>query len=230
MSPPTPTSILVRDPETNRSWYLDTAAPTADMVTLGQLGCGLESIRRFCGYTTRPITVAEHSMRVGRFARALAESTADTELVYMPGSRLRLAAADLVGLIHDTPEAITGRGDVLRPAKTDADREAEARAYAAIVEHLFSPLGPLWHLSPTGMDRVRQALADVAEVVHTADNLALYYEAMLWQPGAADWVPAVVRDPLPDVMLPLVWPREGERWSDAVRSTCAEVAAAARAL
>jgi hypothetical protein len=225
MNPNTATSILVHDPETGRSWYLDTAAPTRTAITLGQLGCGTEAIKRFGGYTTRPITVSEHCMRVGRFTRALVtEFSADA-------SPMTVAAAGLAGLIHDAPEAITGRGDVLRPAKTDADREAEERAYAAIVDHLFGPTGPhLWFLDQRHTDLVRQALADVADVVHLADNLALYYEAMLWQPGARDWVPALIADPMPDIMMPLIWPRAGECWAAEVRATCAELAAAVRAL
>jgi 5'-deoxynucleotidase YfbR-like HD superfamily hydrolase len=229
----TATSILVHDPETSRSWYLDTAAPTRDSITLGQLGLGLESIKRFGGYTTRPITVAEHSLRVGRFARTLVS-------VHSPDwTPLLAAAADLAGLIHDTPEAMTGLGDVLRPAKTDGHRETEARAYAAVVDHIVHAL----HRARTGTpllsgaevfdwraDRIRQALAAAAVVVHTADNLALYYEAMLWQPGARDWAPHVVSDPIPDVLLPLVWPRAGESWAASVRAACNEVAAAARAL
>jgi hypothetical protein len=120
---------------------------------------------------------------------------------------------------------------VLRPAKTDADRDAEARAYAAVMDQLFGPTGPhLYFLDQRHTDLVRQALADVADVVHLADNLALYYEAMLWQPVARDWAPHVITDPMPDIMLPLVWPRPGECWAAEVRDTCAELAAAVRAL
>jgi 5'-deoxynucleotidase YfbR-like HD superfamily hydrolase len=228
MSPPTKTSILVHDPETGGSWYLDTAAPTREMVTLGQLGCGMEAIKRFGGYTTRPITVSEHCIRVGRFARALVvHRTGNGRRVGLP---LTVACADLAGLIHDAPECITGFGDVMTPAKTDAVRESEGRAYETIVGHLFGPLGPFHWLEPRQAERVRQALADVADVVHMADGLALYYEAMLWQPGARDWVPALVTDPMPDVLLPLVWSRAGEVWADAVRAVCSEVVSAARAL
>jgi hypothetical protein len=229
----TATSILVHDPETSRNWYLDTAAPTRDSITLGQLGFGLESIKRFGGYTTRPITVAEHCMRVGRFARALVTDG----IPCVPA--LAIACADLAGLIHAAPEAMTGLGDVLRPAKTDGHRETEARAYAAVVDHLVclymhgevrAPLLSGAEVFDGRADRIRQALAAVADVVHTADNLALYYEAMLWHPGARDWAPTVASDPMPDVLLPLVWPRAGESWAAAVRAACNEVAAAARAL
>lgn len=223
MNTNTATSILVHDPDTARSWYLDTAAPTREMVTLAQLGLGMESIRRFGGYTTRPITVAEHCMRVGRIARALV-SEFDAR-----ATPLTIACADLAGLIHDAPEAITGLGDVLRPAKTDAHREAEERALEVIVGHLY-----VMHLpgypARYNLSDFRRILADVADVVHTADNLALYYEAMLWQPCARDWAPKVVADPMPDVLLPLVWPRKGEHWSRIVAQACSEVAAAARAL
>jgi hypothetical protein len=68
-------------------------------------------------------------MRVGRFARALVTDG----IPCVPA--LAIACADLAGLIHDAPEAMTGLGDVLRPAKTDGHRETEARAYAAVVDH-----------------------------------------------------------------------------------------------
>jgi hypothetical protein len=225
MSQNTATSILVHDPETGRSWYLDTAAPTRAMVTLGQLGCGMEAIKRFGGYTTRPITVSEHCMRVGRFCRAL-------ETEFNAGAdRLTIAGAALAGLIHDAPECITGFGDVMAPAKTDAVREAEARAYAAIEGHLM-----LMNMSMACNGRDDDAIyafsrrVELLPLVRLADALALYYEAMLWQPGAEDWVPALITDPMPDIMLPLVWPRPGECWAAEVRATCAELSAAVRAL
>jgi 5'-deoxynucleotidase YfbR-like HD superfamily hydrolase len=223
MSQNTATSILVYDPETGRSWYLDTADLRPETLTLGQLGHGLAAINRFGGYTVRPITVAEHSLRVGRFARALIVHSGCV-VPYI------IASAELSGQLHDTPEAITGRGDVLRPAKTDADRESEARTYEIVVAHMLCPLGPLHLLAPHHADRVVLALGIVANIVHKADNLALYYESMLWQPGAEDWAPKVIADPMPDLLLPLVWPRPREDWATSVRVSCSEICTAVRAL
>jgi hypothetical protein len=48
--------------------------------------------------------------------------------------------------------------------------------------------------------------------------------------GERESVQSVVADPMPDVLLPMLWPRDGEHWASAVRTTCSELAAAARAL
>jgi len=245
MSRNTATSILVYDPETGRSWYLDTSDLRPEALTLGQLSHGLAAINRFGGYTVRPITVAEHSLRVGRFARALTSRSCGDAFRSLPADafaeRAEAAAraalmpvvAELAGQIHDTPECITGRGDVLRPAKTDADRESEARAYAVVVDHIVSRMwdpGLSQSIAEKRGKDTRDLLASVAEIVHQADNLALYYESMLWQPVAEDWAPKVITDPMPDLLLPLVWPRPREDWAAEVRSTCAEICAAVRAL
>lgn len=216
---PKPTEIRVYDPSTRRSWYLDTANPSAEHMTLEQIGHGLRSLQRFGGYTTGPLPVDEHCVRVGRFAEAIvASDDLCSALLGTSKPRPNMAAVRLAGLLHDAPEAITGYGDVLRPAKTPEVSAAEDRAMEAILDLVVSSptFGPsrgtsvsigAGRLDPgradqETQDRIRKMLTECACVVHTADDLALYYEALLWSPGAEGWVARVPERHFPSHMIP----------------------------
>ena len=108
---------------------------------------------------------------------------------------------ELAALLHDAPEALVPWGDCLAPGKTDEMREVEDRVLACIHEMLRLP---------APVER---------PVVKHADMLALYIEALLWQPGARDWADAGLEAARvrPDVgvsaLLADVWPRPGEDWA-----------------
>lgn len=173
---------MVRDPETGRSWYIDTAMPTPDTVTIGQLGHGLESIRRFGGYTTRPITAAVREAEQRAYEAILAHVVRQIR-----GSEADQAVADIVSCYF-----------------VDAPPRQRADAGEAIAA----------------------ALADAAPIVHEADELALYYEARIWLPGPEGAAHRAAEDPMPDLLLPLVWPADGEYWPSEVRKACNDVRAA----
>lgn len=250
---PKPTEIMIYDPETGRSWYFDTANPDPAAITLGAIQRGLGRARFGC-YTRRPITVAEHCLRVARFAEAIMRNKVlryaiagkvASEATGPDGFRVaHVPACRLAGLLHDAPEALTGYGDVLRPAKTAAVRESETRVLGAILDHVLGldELGdnyvrgsnlvcsPREPATQDRRDTVLLMLAAVDPIVHAADDLALYYEAMLWQPGANDWadIPkcfreCTVADEVERVCLPLVDEQAGPGWATAVRVALADL-------
>lgn len=209
MAPNTPTSVMLVTGE-----YFDHLAPDPSVITLDVLEHGLAA-PRFNNQTTRPITVLEHSLRVRRIARELAfvpEVVAATRREY-------LKSVEIWALLHDAHEAIVPWGDCLRPGKTDAMREVEAEVDAAIRCALVVSL-------PTPA---------VFDIVKTADSIALYFEAMLWQPGARDWAPGLLHPiwadehgqvgnsgltkvSLVERFMPLIAPRPGECWRTEVEA------------
>lgn len=230
MAPPTPTSIMLVTGE-----YFDPYDPDPAVINLDVLEHGLQA-PRFNNQTTRPISIAEHSMRVRRIAAELARAddsvleqqaqagyeaaratpsivVALTSWAALPPMarenwRLRVMVETIVpvelwALLHDAHEALTPWGDCLRPGKTDKMREVEHQVDVAIIEALGMQVVTL----PT------------QETVWIADEIALYFEAMLWQPGAADWAAMPVehiehRYELLEVrrLLPMIAPRPGESW------------------
>ena len=216
---PTKTSVMYLDPHTGWGRYFDFAAPCPDDVSLGAIAKGLESLVRFHGQTTRPITVAEHCMRVARFARRLAE---------LDHSGPVSDVAYLAGLRHDDHEALVPWGDCLSPGKTEDMRVTEAWVSEVILEKMARQAG----LSPLMV----RAIEDCSGLVHVADKVALYFETMLWQPGASAWAGEVLESTRLDPMmvhrelLPLVWPVPHETWILRLFSslaTCAAIDSAA---
>jgi hypothetical protein len=113
--------------------------------------------------------------------------------------------AVLMGLLHDSGEAYCG--DIVRPLKDDRAKSIEAGVLEAILAHAC----------------VRFDVEHAAErwaMVKLADDIALFFEAMLWQPGAERWAPSVVGEIVVDLwtFLPDVAPRPGEDWLSEVRA------------
>lgn len=213
MAPPTPTSITLVDGR-----YFDPYNPDPSAITLDVLEHGLRQLR-FNGQTARPITIAEHSMRVRRIVAEVMKGE----------SKWRRRDAELWALLHDGHEALVPWGDCLRPGKTDAMREVEKNVDEAIVAAVRSwGIGDFavstevgvkpepWPFEtwPTENDRL---------AVKAADDIALYLEAMLWQPNARDWVefPGGYHRHTLARLLPVVEPRPGECWSAEVHALLA---------
>ena len=111
-------------------------------------------------------------------------------------------------------EALVPWGDCLRPGKTPEMREVERR-----VDHEICVAVTSWPGIPP---------AAIIDIVKTADAIALYFEAMLWQPGALDWAPAIMKDAagtlgwgevvgifradIIERFMPLIAPRPRECW------------------
>ena len=208
MSVNTPTSCMLVTGE-----YFDYLAPDPAVITLDVLGVGLERMVRFNGQTTRAITAAEHSLRVRRLARAIAPADAPGEW---------LLDVVLASLLHDAHEPLVPWGDCLRPGKTPEMRAAEERVDEAILLALLPGRAYADPHAPTPWCRFDD---DVREVVKAADTIALYFEALLWQPGAVDWAPDLLGRSAcerrrtagrfefdVDRILPLIAPRPGECW------------------
>ena len=178
--------------------YFDPWNPDPSVITLEVLAHGMAQQVRFNGHTVRPVTVAEHCMRVARIAAGSLETPRHA------------AAVRLDALLHDAHEPLVPWGDCLSPGKTDEMRAVESNVDAAIREALGLP----------------PSLAGVARKVKRADLIALLLEALIWQPGASDWVcdlphaPASARDY--QRLLPLVWPRPSECWATEVRCALGE--------
>lgn len=186
MSENTPPSIMLVSGD-----YFGPGSPDPSVISLDVLSWSLNRQLRFNGHLVRDVTIAEHSMRVARFAEVI---RGRIDPIVSVGARgLRLHA-----LLHDAHEALTPWGDCLSPGKTHAMKETERRIDAAICVGLGIP-------EPTKVER---------HVVKKADCYALYFEAMLWQPRAADWAPRLGPDDrgLLEALMPEVWPRPGEDW------------------
>jgi len=179
--------------------YFDPYAPDPSVVTLDVLAAGLARINRFKGQTLRAIPVGEHCMRVARLAPVV--------------QRCRGLVVDrplgLDALLHDAHEALTPWGDVPSPLKTDDMRALEKSLDVVVYQAIGLPMPD----------------PQVRQVVELADMLALYFEAMLWAPGASDWAPNLLslvwqaldgrvqdRSDLIDLTLPMVAPRHDECW------------------
>lgn len=173
--------------------------------------------------TTAADTVSQRRLSMGEqalFASQVREACRRSPLV-------RLA-----GLLHDAPEAITGYGDVLRPAKTPEVTAAEERAMSAILDLVvssptFSSMGLPGEATRS---EIREMLTGCETVVHAADDLALYYEALLWSPGAPDWVTRVPLRHFPESLLPTLnatllplMDVDGADWADEVRAAMGDL-------
>lgn len=178
--------------------YFDHLAPDRSVISLEVLAAGLRAWRFNC-QTTRLISVAEHCLRVRRIVRGLGGNS----------------VCELRALLHDAPEALVPWGDCLRPGKTDEMREVEGDVLVEIYEAL-------------GISSRRMVLTEVShgdfDLVKVADNIALYFEAMLWQPGSSDWADPARKegwDRLGAVdiasFLPTIAPVPGEDWATEVR-------------
>lgn len=198
MSPPTKTSAMLVSGE-----YFDYLAPDPAVITLDVFEHGLD-IPRFNNQTVRPITVLEHSLHVRRIVRELGGDD----------------HAQLWALLHDAHEALVPWGDCLRPGKTEAMKAVEAEVDEAIITALGIDEAVL-----LGGDD--DAWITITDIVHTADMIALYFEAMLWMPGAIDWAPFVMpfeyieaRSSAEAIqrLLPLIAPRPGECWRTEVEA------------
>lgn len=205
-------SILLYDPEAETSAFFDYRTPDPAAVTVGALALGMASIVRFRGMTGRPITNDEHSLRVARFALELASELG-------PKGK---ALAYLWGLLHDAHEVLTPWADCPGPWKTDDMRVVEGRLDSVVWESLR-----LYRvLSSVHVGSLDETVpAELRDIVHQADKAALAFEALLWQPGAEQWVfedqeYLLALDPR---LFPLAAPRPGEDWTSELRRACGEV-------
>jgi hypothetical protein len=94
---------------------LDTCNPKPEQISLEDIDHALNRIVRFNGHTRRPITVAEHSIRVSRIVSVIG------------GGR----DAQFLGLLHDAAEAYVG--DIVRPVKSPEICTIEDRILSAIL-------------------------------------------------------------------------------------------------
>jgi 5'-deoxynucleotidase YfbR-like HD superfamily hydrolase len=196
--PPSPGHMMLHDPVTGRGAYFDYRNPDPTAITLGMLAQGLSSIIRWRGFTTRPIPVTEHSMRVGRFAAELANEQ-------------DRSAARLWGLLHDAHELLTPWGDCPSPWKTKEMKAVQGRMDPFVWENVVG------RELPQFADFGKVVSPSVLHAVELADLAALYYEAMLWQPHADPRVSERARGLIAEVgerLLPLIGthPREDEDW------------------
>lgn len=216
MAPPTTTSVM-----TGSGRYFDPYNPTPESVHLPDVARGLRRgvASRFNGQLIDPADCPHpqsgiaHSMRVGRIVHWLALRDLDADL--SRDDIEEVLVVTLAGLLHDAPEGYVG--DALGPIKSQERKAMEDVVLSAIAVHV---VGPDWapHICGAVHDH---------RYVRWADTIALYQEALLYQPGAEDWA-------LPEIgagdancgqleiarTLHLFHPREGEDWM----ATIAEVA------
>lgn len=184
--------ILVNEPS-GAFGYLDYRNLNPMNLRPAMLAHGMAGVVRFKGFTSRPIPLTEHSLRVGRFAAELAA----------PGSK---SVARFWGLLHDTHEVLTPWGDCPSPWKTEEMKAIESSIDPLIWEAMRLHGIVHWEIADFAM-AVSQEIRDV---VRRADMAALYYEATLWQPGGTDWAKPTAD--VGDRLLPGVLPRPGEDW------------------
>ncbi len=173
--------------------YFDAKNPRAADVVLDDIAHSSGQTVRHNGHLCRPITTAEHMARVGRIAAVIAPPPFKRE-------------ARFLGHLHDAHEAYTPWGD--RPGKTDEMREVEAKIDEAIFRRLT---GRNWEPS-----------SEARAAVKEADNIALYFETMIWQRHGDDWAPSLLKPGTPLAgllsLLPLVAPLRGETLTEALVS------------
>jgi hypothetical protein len=215
MASPTATSIGLFNGK-----FFDYLAPDPSVIDLDVLEHGL-SIPRFNNQTLRPITVKEHSMRVRRIAVEL-----------FAGPAVGHESVELWALLHDAHEALVPWGDCLRPGKTPEMRRIETNVDTAILAALCRDPG-----AAAAIVHIHEGVRDL---VKTADEIALYFEAMLWSPMAIDWAPGALRPiwesmirehggvgSLIERFMPLIAPRPRECWRTEVEQllgSCRKVA------
>lgn len=103
-------------------------SPRASEVSIKDIAHHLAAIPRYGGGTSKPYSVAEHSVHIARWLE--------------PRYGKRVA---LYGLLHDAPEALSGCGDVQRPTKKNIPqiRQIEDRIWLAVAAAFcLSPLIP----------------------------------------------------------------------------------------
>ncbi len=83
---------------TGRFWMTD---PRPEDFVIDDVAHGLANICRYTGACRRRLSVAEHSVHITRWVKQQGGSTEE----------------QLCALLHDAPEALSGFGDVSRPAK-----------------------------------------------------------------------------------------------------------------
>lgn len=189
----TPTSTMTR---TRR--YVDLLAPDPNCVHFEDLRAGAEQPRFRC-HTTRPISVAEHSLRVARIGLAFGEPL---EVL-------------LALLLHDTPEffLVDMPGPIKKHVRVQLLngaivpwRELEDAWTTAICRALL----------PDGLAATVAGLINAPSgPVATYDHMALQVEALLWMPGGEDWTKPAELDAR-------VWAaaieHPGWTWADATRA------------
>jgi 5'-deoxynucleotidase YfbR-like HD superfamily hydrolase len=216
MAPPTKSSIM-----TGSGRYFDPLNPTPESVHLSDVARGLRRSVRFNGQLLdlaacpSPQTVASHSMRVARVAywriwNAGIPMDTDYDL-------RRLVIHVLAALLHDAPEGYLG--DPLGPIKTPEQTAIHHAVGRCITAHLVGPaVSPQIDALIEGMDGSSQH----SLMLRWSDTIALYQEALLYQPGAVNWAlpdltggRKLLRDDIA-ATLHLFHPREGENWQAAV--------------
>lgn len=129
----------------NRGPYITTYSgrfymfdPRPEDFTIEDVIHSLSSIKRYTGHGRKEYTVAEHSVHIWRWVKAN-DGTLDEQLA---------------GLLHDAPEALSGFGDVARPAKNRAPiiKETEQNIWRLAISPKYGlPL-------------------EMPDIVHEADN------------------------------------------------------------
>jgi hypothetical protein len=109
--------------QTHSGIAFDLVNPTVDMVRIEDIAHALARINRFTGHTSRPYSVAEHSLLVSDWLAAT-----------FPNSNLAFQ-----GLMHDAAEAYVG--DVSSPVKRCVPEFAalEARVWKVVTEKFDLP-------------------------------------------------------------------------------------------
>lgn len=148
------------------------------------------------------LDVLEHGLRVPRFNNQTTRPITTLEHSLRVDRVAReLGATGPWPLLHDAHEALVPWGDCLRPGKTDEMRAIENDVDLAICAALRIELN----------DEHRAT-------VRTADNIALYFEAMLWAPTARGWAHGLIdwdewpHEHVIERFMPLIAPRPRECW------------------
>ena len=143
-----------------------------DTIDIEDIAHALSQICRFGGHTRQFYSVAEHSVRVAH-------------LLVDQGR-----AVQLQGLLHDAAEAYLG--DIVRPLKTEAQREREHVVHSAIIQKFGIEQYGVNPLLPSVI-----ALVDEQMLQTEARDTLLFGKR-------SDWAPSQV-DPLPDPLSQLFW-------------------------
>jgi hypothetical protein len=193
--------------------YLDLLDPRPEDIDIGDIELGLGEAR-FKRQTTIPISVADHSLRCGRIALALDQPL---EVV-------------LAMLLHDAAEYAFG--DLPGPLKRFIFVEVGPGQMVPIEELELGLLRTIAHVlipDPELSQRVWDLCAEKRGFVKQIDVLALRAEALLYMPGAEDWVAGESLDietssgrigtpPIdPRVWPAMVAPTGSLSWSETIR-------------
>lgn len=154
---------------TGRFYMFD---PCPADVRIKDIAHGLSRICRYTGAVREFYSVAEHSVHIARWLLKR----------YGP-------AIALQGLLHDSPEALSGFGDVARPAKQRAPiiKETEERIYTCAIAPAFG-LPP--SLSPEVHEADNRIIADeMQQGMHEVDpgyRDPLDIKLQFWPPDRAE--------------------------------------------